>query len=875
MTKRHYSVSEHQQNQHSGMQTASRRSSPQPGKKAIPAGSRVNSMASVGRTSRAGSRQSGTGIGDAIFDGGFNLEDFELNWDEFPGGLSQSPYSFEGRQAGLLATPGSNAIVPTEHIDPAMLQPQTLPANIDPMLLSTPGLTALPGATDFVPQQHGEYEQFQYPDPMMYSQHPLPYYPHLPQYYPNGYMAQQYRQQLQGQDGQGTSPRNQKRRRSDPDSEDDVPVINKRRRTTQQSQHDSDSDASVVKTVKPFKANRGRDPSNDSVVSSNSSLGKDSVIPIAQAGQLPQKCDDKPWIRINNNTKGETTRTARINEEASEIRKYKYKPLPHGDWESGKYKFEYTSVGGLDEFKNKKMSARQIQEYITQYPSGDLRLWLQVAPADMARRYGSPAHSKCLFEQCPKHVWGDSGTIDVGHYRIAFDEKFKRYGNKVVDPFDVPGFVHLYCTERFLDFEGICRVADIEVDSRVALPREASLAKWTMCGRREEALADRFIKTATSRRVALRSEKDFENYPVHILSSQPKPFHHTLVHGMASIAIQSRTRSQMRQFIDRKMTPNIILVNKGDLEVAMTQKKIRATKHFKKAIRSKTATAATYDFRAYYNDFDPIINIRLDQYVALKMQYDLEDARGSRTREKARAVTKKRGRPVTTKRGRNARAAHDHSDSEADFAVESDNEGPEYNVHQVGPSRGVRSSPRKHQPVNYDENTVPGYMSAGAQHDHFIGKEHAPAGRHESLSHLFPKSILGEPLYECPSPPAQPEEFAQPKGDLTQTEINAILDLARRRSSTVSRGPHYAGVMKMSKSPPRSPQCPRTPRLRQASFKAQPVTSSKEFDSNDPPSALATSSTEGRRSARLASKAMSSLAFGGYFDRAWRDKDCT
>jgi hypothetical protein len=849
LTKSQYSVPEHQQYQHFGMQTASRRNSSQSGKQAMLAGSRVNSMASVGRTSRAGSRQSGTVHGEAIYDGNFDLEGFEPDFDVFLGGLSQSPYNLEGTLAGLGATSGSTAIVPTDCINPAMLHSQSLPPIIDPMLLSTPGLTALPGATEFTSQQPGEYQQYQYPDPMVYAQQSLPYYAYYPQpYIPGSYMPHQQPTQLQFQDGQGTSPRSQKRRRSNSDSEDDIPILNKRRQTVQRIQHDSDSDAPIVKSVKP---NRRRDRSRESGVSSSSSLGKGSVIPVAQAGQLPQKCDEKPWVRINNNTKGETTRTARINEEANELRNYKYKPLPHGDWESGKYKFEYTSVGGLDEFKKKKMSARQIQEYITQYPSDDLRLWIQVSPADMARRYGSPAHSKCLFENCPKHVWGDSGTIDVGHYRIAFDEKFKRYGNKVVDPFDVPGFVHLYCMERFLDFEGICRVADIEVDSRVALPREASLAKWTMCGRREEALADRFIKTAKSRRIALRSEKDFENYPVHVSSSIPKPFQHTLVHGMVNIAIQSRTRSQMRQFIDRKMTPNIILVNKGDLEVAMTQKKIRATKHFKKAIRSKTATAATYDFRAHYDEFDPIINIRLEEYAALKVQYDLEDARGH-TRETSRAVSKKRGRPVTSKRARSTRAVRDDFDSEPDFAADSDDEMLDYKAHQAGGSRGVRSSPRNYQPVNYNEEIIPGFMPAGAQHDHFIGEDHAPAGRHESLSHIFPKSVLGEPTLEMPAtPPPQPVE------ELTQAEIDRVLNLARRRSSTLSKGPHYAGIMKTSKSPPRSPQCPRTPRLRQASFKAQPVTSSKEFGFNDPPSALATSPTEGRRSARLASKATS------------------
>jgi len=204
---------------------------------------------------------------------------------------------------------------------------------------------------------------------------------------------------------------------------------NKRSLSSSDSEHEGTpskrrrNESSSPKLVR--RPRRGQSRGSDS--SSESSLGHSKQLNFACAGERPNKDSTKPWVRINGNTKGETTRSARINAEAARqlYRKYKYKPLPNGYWKTRKFEFEYVNSGSFDEFKQKKMSARQVMEYITQYPTDDLRLWLQVAPADMARRYASPAHSKCLFKDRPKHAWGDSGTIQVGHYRVAFDEKFR------------------------------------------------------------------------------------------------------------------------------------------------------------------------------------------------------------------------------------------------------------------------------------------------------------------------------------------------------------------------------------------------------------------------------------------------------------------
>jgi hypothetical protein len=595
----------------------------------------------------------------------------------------------------------------------------------------------------------------------------------------------------------------------------------------------SEHESSPVVSKRAHKPSRRQ--SRDSGRSSESSLGQYVKPAVNRSGEQPKKSSDKPWVRINSNTKGETTRTARINKEEREERKYKSKPLPNGNWSSKRFTFEYTSNGGLDEFKQKRMSARQITEYILQYPTDDLRLWIQIAPADMARRYASPGHSKCLFEDCPKHIHGDSGTIDVGHYRVAFDEKYKPYGhsNRVVDPFDCPGFVHLYCLERFTDFARICHEADVQVDTRSNLPRESAQAKWSLNGRNELDCAKHFLKACKQDR--LRTLDSWSQYPVHTSSAAPKDFASTLVSVMAEINLEKRTRSQMRQFVNRTLTPNVLMINRGDMEIAMTQKKIKSSHVYKKAIRNKRATATTFDFEAHYDQYDPIINERIQHYRDLKAQYDAEEARGTAPRRGGQSGAKRSKQVVidvldgsdseaeghagpSTRRGR-----HAHSDDSDDDVQE-----------QPAPRNGTRVSPRKRERVNYavDEPVyaAPPVHYQQPQQQPYIPEGYAQAQsiRRESLRNFFPEDI-----YE-----GAPADYAA-DGPVSPQDIDRILGLndyalERRRSSVFPRS-----------------------RGRVASFASQPVSASQEFEADDPPSRLvATPTAPGpsptRRSSRLA-----------------------
>jgi hypothetical protein len=786
---------------------------------------------------------------------------------------------------------GQSFEISDEVIDPALLsigqQPQdTYVANY-PTLRSTPGLTAVPGEVNLMPLQPMQPAQVEhvYPDPT--GVYPM----QQPYYFPRGYQPHPAFQPHQGYQQQHYAPvpyatradlappiKPNKRARPDSDSESDAPV-KKVRLPPQPIRNESEDESDGIVITKEARARlskRLRRESRDSGASSSSSLSKPHGTK-ANVGQKPQKCEEKPWVRINTNTKGETTRTARINGEANQMRKYKSKPLPHGNWDSNNSKFEYTTHNGLDEFVTKRMSPQQIKEYITQYPSDDLTLWLQVSPADMARRYGSPGHSKCLFRDCPKHVWGDSGTIDVGHYRIAFDEKFKLYGNKIVDPFDCPGFVHLYCLERFCDFERICRETNVRVDTRVDLPREASQAKWTMSGRPETDLAQYFIKAC--RKGKLRETDEFAHYPVHQSSKVIKDFKYTLAHALAKVNIDNRTRSQMCQFVNRKLTPNVFMISRGDMEIAMTLKKIKKEKVFKKAQRA--GQASQFDFAAHYDKYDPIINKRIGEYMGLKAKLDAEDAQGRvprRTKAKSTGVSKRKTIAIQDSDSDSEPEFNDHNDS--DLEEISPMPMP-YNV--TAPSR---SSPRKPARINYSLDAPPppmyqqaqqyqhplpsiampqdpyqGYIPTQQPHRQFsISQLQRLASLSEperlgSVSHLFPTDMslnIDDVLTDA----ADARSNTTDGPPVTQAEFDEMMlrFLERRKSSTLSLGPVKAAM----RSPGlRSPGVMKSPRVaRQASFNVQPVSQSKEFGKDDPPSKVASVSVEPRRSSRLKEKAV-------------------
>ncbi|CAO2652388.1 Nn.00g006710.m01.CDS01 [Neocucurbitaria sp. VM-36] len=719
---------------------------------------------------------------------------------------------------------------------------------------TTPGLFAIPSGTSNPPPPV-------YPDPFDANFAAGPYFdPPVQQY--TGYMTsdpqgQQQQSNISGQithvdrteprrsshtDRLASAKPKRKHVLSDSDTDDEVPLARHRRR---------------VRPLKRSPVPPSDNSRHNSIVSDSSSLARPIKVTVARAGEKPKKCEEKSWVRINTTTKGETTRTARINQFTDEGPKYKVKPLPFGDWESGKFKFEYTHHNDMDEFKKRTMSARQIHEYISEHP-GDLRIWIQVTPGDSARRYASKSHSECLFEQCPNRQWANKGTIEVGNYRVAFDEKHKTYGKGVVDPFDCVAYAHLYCMERFLDFEGICQFADVKVDTRGEMSKEPKgEAAFTFSGKHlsEKAIAEKFIKAAKVGQLGRTPE--FSNYPIHTdyKKGEPKPHEQTLVAAMFNVNWEHRTRSQLKQFVYRNIKPGSFGIHRGDQEIIMVDKKVETLKAFKKAKAAKRHK--NFDFSAYYDEFHPEINVRIAECLALRAQFKAEDVAGTAP---ARGGSKKRQTVIID----------DSEDEEPDFRHDDDDfEEIGADVRQqkrLGFSQGSRSSPRKKQRINYAEpEDVPKHRNVYDQVAHHVANYEvaSPNARKSSCSQLFlPKD---QARYDIDNAPVDVSDLRP----ITDEELEALLSLPRRKSSTMSIGP-YMSIMKSPKLDriPHSPQFTRYS-TRTASFNAQPVTSSKEYNINDPPSQVGVSPDairavydhlqQGRRSARLAGKTTPSL----------------
>ncbi|KAG9187208.1 hypothetical protein G6011_05079 [Alternaria panax] len=751
------------------------------------------------------------------------------------------------------------------------------------LLDTTPGFSALPGGNVFMPEMSrypaiNQHTQI-YPDPY-YSMYPAqPYFQSMQHPYPQqytGYVAMPIEYRTGTQQFDDIQPSSSRRSsRTSQTIATRQPSYRKRDR----SDSGSDNDLPIVKRPcgQPTKRTlSSQDSRNHSEVSNTSSVSKPVKVAVVKAGEKPKKCDDKPWVRVNNTTRGETTRTARINQHAEEGRKYKFKDLPHGDWETSKYKFEYSQNNGMHEFKKRTMSARQIHEYTTQYPFDNLRIWIQPVASDVARRYASASHSHCRFEKCPMRVYTGKGTAEVGNYRVAFDEKHRTYGTGVADPYDCVGYAHLYCMERFLDFAYICQVADVKVDQRVAMEKEPSGRFGAAFGPKhhyEAALTSKFIEAASKGRLA--DTHEFSDYPVHedYERGEPKPHERTLIYKLYGMNMKHRAKSQMKQFIlQRKIRPGSFPVHRGDMEVKLVDKKIEKTDAF--ADFKRSGSKKEFDYAAYYDFFHPEIKQRIKECEELRDRFIAEDAAGTATKlTKARrtvafadsgdeilAPRRKRSKkrhPSDSGSSSDERRASKSSSTKHTAAADESEDSDVFEEIGTGTEHHQprRSSLRKKQRIDYSEpediipqsisqlqlvNPMPGYVPAQPFD-----------ARKQSLSNLFPAN--NDPTWNNLDLEAFPADGHDTFID--EADIDALINAKYRRlSSTLCKGPSVSAL--------RSPTLQRTHRT--ASFNMQPVSSSKDFQYRDPPSHVAASrnfadtmndqNQQSRRSKRLASK---------------------
>ncbi|KAF2124795.1 hypothetical protein P153DRAFT_390264 [Dothidotthia symphoricarpi CBS 119687] len=555
-----------------------------------------------------------------------------------------------------------------------------------------------------------------------------------------------------------------------------------------------------------------------SAASSTSSLDKPATVKVYRAGCKPQKPKDKWWLRINNSTQGETTRTAKIEEWNNE---YKFKPLPIGNWATGKFQFQYAHNFESEQLQDTPISARKVHEYITKYPKDGkkgLVLWIQRTPADSGRRYGSKGHSECLFKNCPKRVvGGQDGTIDVGHYRVAFDEKFTFYGKKT-DPYDCPAYAHLYCMERFLDFEYICEVADVRADVRSDMPLEPNgKAAFSFLGKPQLPVLKKFVKAAAVGK--LRDTTEFREYPRHeeYAPGSRKLHDHTLVYHMSTASWDTKTRSLKKQFLQRTLTPNQQGVNRGDLEMAMVDKKVRKRGKGKK----RKSAGKEASLMELYEECDPEITRRMSL-----LKRELADILAEEAAEDAdETAGNGRKRPKQKKR-------KPTEDDEEDYAY-ADGDG----------SPGKRQ--RTRHPLDDQQLRVLDTHSGSVL-------SLSPPCHDDQCCPPANLSLLDPQLDWLPTGPTPvfPElsidDFPKPETQvpsLSDPEVQKLFALQRRQSNA-GLAPS-GGIMKSPSHGTKEPK--------HAGFERQPVSGQKEYRVDDPPRVVSGATGE-RRSARIAAK---------------------
>jgi hypothetical protein len=705
----------------------------------------------------------------------------------------------------------------TDH-DPQ--QWMTLPVDSQPPAASL-GLTALPGASDFAQYQPVEHQtRFCYPDPTTLIQPTHPYYTQpvplehmgltsiqLGSHLPQGGLCDFGLEQMP----YDFADSSQVPHRSPSSKAGD--------RYSRNEYSDSDSDDSQSTTSS--SSGYSRAASNFSDSSALKQPVKEQ--PEYRKGETPKKDSSKPWVRVNKTTRGESTRTSKVNNWENT---YKYKPLPVGDWQTEKHRFEYQRDNGVDFLKKIPMSTRQIQDYIRAYPAdGDkhLIMWIQKTPADSGRRAGSPQHFKCLFRDCPVQQWGD-GTIMTGEFRVAFDEKHGKYRNEV-DPFDCVAYAHLYCMERFLDLDKVCRFGDVRVDVRSSMPKEPKgKAAFSFSGHPALPILERFVKLAS--RNMLRGSSNFARYPVHddYKRGERKPHANLLVCQLHQTVLRHLPDSQREQFARRAISTGQREIHLGDLEIAMTVKKIQSL------VGRKAWEAKGFQYERYYDKCDPTINIRIAQ----------------RMKECAAIIKDADERGLARGKKQKKRKAIELSDDE--------DERPQQQDCAARPSCSNQRKKKRHgysEVQDFAQHRIDliqdddfSYQPRTFTQHHQLRK--SPVTPKSSCSDLFPRNGT---LDIADFPVAQ-DLISEDDFEKLMTFNNSL-----ERRTSVSLGPG-SGIMK-------SPAFRRTTRpTRQACFNLQPVSSSTEYFLNDPPSRVAASPRTmfgqnnlfERRSARLAAR---------------------
>lgn len=149
--------------------------------------------------------------------------------------------------------------------------------------------------------------------------------------------------------------------------------------------------------------------------------------------------------------------------------------------------FQYTIDGELD--PSRLFSADEINRYLMTHPlnsghqnpkESQLKLRVHRTPAASAKRF--PHGLWCRFKGCPMR------TINQGQILVIVDELSVQYPNH--DPFLNAAYFHLYCIERYCNFEEICANLNVTAKGRDARWEDGRKNRFCLGGEEEKVVED-------------------------------------------------------------------------------------------------------------------------------------------------------------------------------------------------------------------------------------------------------------------------------------------------------------------------------------------------------------------------------------------------
>ena len=149
--------------------------------------------------------------------------------------------------------------------------------------------------------------------------------------------------------------------------------------------------------------------------------------------------------------------------------------------------FEYTRDGELD--PSRLYSAEEINRFLFNHPlhsghhnlkESQLKLRVHNTPAASAKRF--PNRLRCRFKDCPMR------TINQGQLLVMVDELSVQHPNH--DLFLNAAYFHLWCMERYCNFEEICVNLDVSAKGRDARWEDRRKNRFCLGSEEERVVED-------------------------------------------------------------------------------------------------------------------------------------------------------------------------------------------------------------------------------------------------------------------------------------------------------------------------------------------------------------------------------------------------